>query len=121
MTETLEKTMTWTEICVSEKILSCTGVCALVDGKQVAVFRVEDRVFALSNFDPFTKANVLSRGIVGNRGDVLKVSSPLLKHSFNLETGEYLEDPSICLPTYAVKLEDGTVFVGIEKLEPVSI
>jgi nitrite reductase (NADH) small subunit len=105
--------MNWTKVCSLEQILPHSGVCALVAGQQVAIFRVGESLYALSNFDPFSKANVLSRGIVGSKGQRLTVASPLLKHKFDLATGEYLEDPSIKLPTYAVKAEHGEVFVGM--------
>src|SRR5213076_3393619 len=58
----------WVEICPYDSIYPDTGVCALVDGRQVAVFRLSDgSLHAVSNFDPFSQANVLSRGIVGDR------------------------------------------------------
>ena len=40
-------------ICELKDILPDTGVGALLGGEQVAVFRVEDQVYALSNRDPF--------------------------------------------------------------------
>ena len=52
------------------------GVAALVDGCAVAVFRThDDEAFALANYDPFSKASVLGRGIVGTRGH-LRAGSP---------------------------------------------
>lgn len=102
----------WVPVCELNDILLHAGVAAKVNGKQVAIFRVEEEVlYAISNFDPFTKANVLSRGIVGSKGGVYKVASPLLKHSFNLETGEYLDDPTIKVPTFEVRVENGKVWV----------
>ena len=57
----------WVPVCRLEEIVPDTGVCAFVHGRQVAVFRLaDDRLFALDNFDPFSKANVLSRGLVGD-------------------------------------------------------
>ena len=59
-------------VCRLEDIVPNTGVAALVDGEQVAVFRVSnggldgDGVHAVGNRDPFSRANVLSRGIVGD-------------------------------------------------------
>ncbi len=43
-----------------------TGVCALIQGQQVAVFRPgeAEQVFAISNMDPFARSNVLSRGLI---------------------------------------------------------
>ena len=56
----------WVNICKIDDILPATGVCALLGQQQVAVFRPyqDDRVFAISNIDPFFNASVLSRGII---------------------------------------------------------
>ena len=68
----------WTRVCALEEIVPDTGVCALVGMHQVAVFRLgEDQVFAIGNHDPFSRANVLSRGIVGDRSGRPKVASPI--------------------------------------------
>jgi nitrite reductase (NADH) small subunit len=87
------------------------GVCCLVGREQVAVFLVGEtnELYALSNFDPFSRANVLSRGIVGDRGGRVKVASPIYKQSFALDTGECLDDPSVKLPTYEVRVHNGFV------------
>ena len=60
-----------------------------------------DEMFAISNYDPFSKAFVLSRGIVGSRGDRLKVASPIYKQSFDLRTGACLDDPEVSVRTFA--------------------
>jgi nitrite reductase (NADH) small subunit len=54
----------------------------------------------------------MSRGIVGSRGDRLKVASPVYKQSFDLETGECLDDPSVSVPTFEVRVEGGVVQVA---------
>ena len=78
-----ETTIQWTDICALEDIYPNTGVCALVNEEQIAIYRVvidgEDKVYALNNYDPFSKANVLSRGILGDRKGVVKVASPIYK------------------------------------------
>jgi nitrite reductase (NADH) small subunit len=101
----------WARACALEEIVPDTGVCCLIGRKQVAVFRLgqSERVFALGNYDPFSKANVLSRGIVGDRLGCPKVASPIYKQSFNLETGECLDDPSVSVPAYETRVCDGIV------------
>uniref|UniRef100_A0A7S4FY29 Nitrite reductase [NAD(P)H] n=1 Tax=Eutreptiella gymnastica TaxID=73025 RepID=A0A7S4FY29_9EUGL len=102
----------WATVCPLEAMVPNCGVCALVGGQQIAVFRLpDDRLFALSNFDPFSQAYVLSRGLVGDKDGVLKVSSPLYKQSFGLEDGVCLGDPSVRVPVYPVQLKDGVVQV----------
>jgi nitrite reductase (NADH) small subunit len=55
---------------------------------------------------------VLSRGIVGDRGGRATVASPIYKQVFELATGVCLDDPSVCVPTYPVRVVDGMVEVG---------
>ena len=105
--------LTWTSVCAVEAIPLEGGVAALVDGCAVAVFRTHsDEVFALSNVDPFSGASVLSRGIVGSRGDAPVVSSPMYKQAFDLRSGACLDDDSVSVPAYDVAVVDGVVLVG---------
>jgi NAD(P)H-dependent nitrite reductase large subunit/NAD(P)H-dependent nitrite reductase small subunit len=104
-------TVKWNFICTFDDIIPCSGVAALVDGKQIAIFRVGDDVYALDNHDPESGANVLSRGIVGDLKGELVVASPVYKHHFNLATGACLEAPDSSVDVYPVKISDGHVFV----------
>lgn len=105
--------MTWTEVCPVDAIPLEGGVAALVEGLAVAVFRTHDGgVFALGNIDPFSGASVLSRGIVGSRGDAPVVSSPMYKQAFDLRTGRCLDDDSASVVAYDVSVVDGRVLVG---------
>jgi nitrite reductase (NADH) small subunit len=107
----------WTEVCSLEDVVPGTGVCALVDGRQVAVVRVGegDEVYAIDNFDPFGKAFVLSRGIVGDRKGVPKIASPLYKQSFDLRNGQCLDDAAVRVRAYQVRVRGGRIEVGPEK------
>lgn len=97
----------WTTICRVDDIPPNSGRCALVGQQQVAVFRVrrgeQDEFFALDNYDPFSGANVLSRGIVGSVGEHLVVASPIYKQHFCLQTGACLED-NVNLRTWSVRV-----------------
>jgi nitrite reductase (NADH) small subunit len=106
--------MNWATICPYNRLTAERGVAALVDETQVAVFRTFDgAVFAISNIDPFTGSAVLSRGIVGNRGESPTVASPLHKQVFDLESGQCLDDPAITVPVFAVRVRDGLVEVDV--------
>ena len=107
-------TQAWVDVCPLTTLIPGRGVCALVGPWQVAVFRVGPGpdVYALSNYDPFSRANVLSRGIVGSKGDRLKVASPVYKQGFDLETGQCLDDPTVFVPTFAARVCDGVVQVA---------
>ncbi len=104
---------TWVDVCALDDLAPDRGVCALVGRQQVAIFRLgDDQLFALSNYDPFSKAFVLSRGIVGSKGDRLKVASPIYKQSFDLRTGACLEDPSVSVPVFDIRLANGRVHIA---------
>jgi nitrite reductase (NADH) small subunit len=109
-------TQDWTTVCLLERILPDTGVCALVAGQQVAVFRVGDEVYGIDNFDPFSKAYVLSRGIVGDRNGIPKVASPIYKQNFSLVTGECLDDPTVRLRTFPTRVVAGEVQIAASTL-----
>ncbi|HET6146325.1 MAG TPA: nitrite reductase small subunit NirD [Polyangia bacterium] len=104
----------WTRVCALDDIVPNTGVCALLDGRQIAVVRVGEgeEVYAIDNFDPFSKAFVLSRGIVGDRKGVPKIASPIFKQSFSLLTGECLEKPEVAIPIYPARVRHGEVEVS---------
>ena len=108
-------TITWTRVCALSQIVPDTGVGALVDGKQIAIFRLlpDDSLYAVGAHDPFSGANVLARGIVGDKGGIPIVASPIYKQTFDLRNGQCLDDESVSIPRYAVRLVDGGVEVGI--------
>jgi len=98
------------KVCRLEDIVPNSGVCALVWGEQVAVFRLDDdRIFAVGNRDPFSGANVLSRGIVGDLNGELVVCSPVYKQHFSLVTGRCLEDPAVSVPVYQARVEGADI------------
>lgn len=107
------KTSEFVPVCRLADLEVERGVTALVHGQAVAIFRThDDQVFALGNYDPFARASVLARGIVGTRGDVPFVASPMHKQAFDLRTGACLDDDSVSVPTYEVRVEAGMVQVG---------
>jgi nitrite reductase (NADH) large subunit len=115
----------WHFICELDELLPDSGVAALIEGHQFAIFRVDDRVYALDNFDPHSQANVLSRGIVGDLEGELVVASPVYKQHFSLVTGRCLELPELSVRAYPVRIADGGIWmrstpvsrnVGLRKL-----
>ena len=106
----------WQRVCAVGDILPNTGICALVGGRHVAIFYVDDepaRLYAIDNVDPAANASVLSRGLVGSLGGRVVVASPLYKHHFDLRSGECLEVPGRSVPAYPVRVEDGSVLVAV--------
>lgn len=103
-------------VCEQRDLVENSGVCVLVDGQQVALFWIHqqgvDQVFALGNFDPFSQANVMSRGIVGCWKGELAVASPMYKQHFSLLSGQCLEQPEQRLPVYQVRRQGESIWVS---------
>ena len=106
----------WVTVCRWDDLVPDRGVCALVDGHAVAVFRCTfgAGLYALDNLDPYSGASVLSRGLVGvtTADGVAFVASPLRKQRFALATGQSLDDPTIRLRCWPVAVVDGLVLVA---------
>ena len=104
----------WVDVCNLDDITPNTGVGALVEGQSVALFRVghEKRIYALSNKDPFSQANVMCRGIIGDLQGERVIASPIYKQHFSLATGRCLEDKDQKLLVFPTKIENGRVWVG---------
>ena len=105
----------WVKVCTEDDLQPNSGVCALVAGKQIAIFYlVKDKaVYAIDNYDPIGKANVLSRGVIGDLKGQLVVASPLYKQHFNLHTGACLEDETVQVRAYPARLQAGDVEIQI--------
>jgi nitrite reductase (NADH) small subunit len=103
----------WTSVCPIDSLPVDRGAAALVEDQQVAIFRLADGdLFAVDHRDPFSGANVMVRGLVGTRGDVPTVASPIYKQVFDLRTGQCLDDDSVVLGSWPVRVVDGIVEVG---------
>jgi len=110
---------TYTTVCRVADIDVEGGVCALVGGDAIAIFRAHNgNIYAISNYDPCSKASVLARGIVGTRGDIPVVASPMHKEAFDLRSGQCLDDAAVRVPTYDVHVTRGQVLIGHRKESP---
>jgi len=106
--------LNWYEVCNLDEITPNTGVAALIEDQQIAIFRVgqEQRVYALSNQDPFSLANVMARGILGDLQGERVVASPIYKQHFSLVTGRCLEEQEQKLLVFPTRIENGKVLVS---------
>ena len=112
----------WIRICRYDDLLPERPVAALVGGRQVAVVRLFDgSVHALDNRDPFCRAQVLARGLVGNRGDVTVLISPMHKHAFDLRTGRCLDDEQLRVNVHRVHVDAGFVDIAVDVTADVAV
>ena len=104
--------MTWVTICDFDRLEPERGVAAIIGTVQVAIFMTHaGNLHAIDNYDPYAQAQVLSRGIVGSRGDAPTVASPMHKHVYDLRTGVCLDRPDVAVRTYPVRCREGMVEV----------
>jgi nitrite reductase (NADH) small subunit len=105
----------WLDACAIDDLILGHGSCVLLAGRQLAIFPLRDtELYAIDNFDPIGKANVLARGIVGDVQGEPVVASPLFKQHFSLKTGRCLEQDGVSVRTYPVRCHDGRVEIGME-------
>lgn len=105
----------WVRVCALADLEVERGRAALLGGTQIALFLLDTgRVHAVSNFDPYSRANVISRGIVGTKQDAPTVASPMYKQVFDLRTGACLDtqgkEPA-SLHVWPVTVDEGDVLV----------
>ena len=107
----------WQNVCTVDDLIPGTGVCALLGARQVAIFRVDGQTYALDNFDPASRANVLSRGITGDLQGERVVASPIYKQHFALASGRCIEDPTFSVSAYATRVVGDTVQVEMPRAQ----
>ncbi|WP_299999086.1 nitrite reductase large subunit NirB [uncultured Cedecea sp.] len=104
----------WVELCDLEAIPANAGMAARLSNRQIALFHLPghpQKVFALSNHEPDSNANVLARGILGDVKGEPVVISPLYKQRFRLRDGRSIDDADKVLNVWPVKIEQGRVWV----------
>jgi nitrite reductase (NADH) large subunit len=105
----------WHDVCALEDLVEGGGVAALAGGRQVALFQVHGRIYALDNFDPASRANVLSRGLTGNLQGERVVASPIYKNHYVLASGRCIEDPTFNVSAYPARVAEGRVEVQVPR------
>ena len=113
----------WVRVCAVSDLEVERGRAALLGDTQIALFLLHSpdgktgRVHAVANHDPYSRATVISRGIVGTKQDAPTVASPMYKQVFDLRTGVCLDtqgkEPE-SLKVWPVAVSDGDVLVRWE-------
>ncbi len=106
----------WRPACTRRDLVANSGVVALIDGCQVALFYLPDAdgqtLYAIDNRDPKSGANVIGRGIVGHLGGELVVASPLYKQHFRLRDGACVEYPDQSLRAWPARFNGDAVEIA---------
>lgn len=105
----------WTPVCHRDDLVADSGVAVLFKGSPVAIFWLPNQhphYFALMHTDPFSNADVLAYGIVCESHGCWSVASPLYKQHFRLDNGECVEDSSIRVKCWPVRLQGEQIELG---------
>ena len=126
-------------LCNRADLVAGSGIVAWHEGHQIALFYLPCRpgaadglpgrpgaagesfnrpkaageLYAVDNRDPFSGANVIGRGIVGDLEGELVVASPIYKQHFRLTDGQCLEDATRRLRTWSVGWDGDDVVLHI--------
>ena len=106
---------TWHAACRVEDIPEDGGACALIDGRQIAIFNFTRRGewYATDNECPHRQQMAIGRGMIGSQGDEPKVACPFHKRTFSLQTGKCLNDETYTINTFPIRVEQGIVYIGV--------
>ncbi len=105
----------WQPLCSLADLVPQSGVVALHEGEQVALFYLPEtaqKVFAVGNRVPKSGANVIGRGIVGQLGADLGDRLAAVQAALRLADGGCLEYPEQALPTWTVRLNGERVEIA---------
>lgn len=107
----------WRAVCTRQDLVANSGVVALLDGQQIALFYVPQAeapqtLYAIDNRDPKSGANVIGRGLIGHLGGQLVVASPLYKQHFRLADGSCVQYPEQQLRTWQARFNGDAVEVA---------
>lgn len=107
--------LTWHFACEVTDVPANGGACALIEGRQIAIFHFARRGewYATQNMCPHRQQMVLARGMIGSQAGEPKVACPFHKKTFSLQTGACLSGEEYAIETYPVRVVAGRVYVGV--------
>ncbi len=102
---------TWVEVCPENDLREGESRVSFVNGQQVALFRVNGTLYALSNRCSHARGP-LSEGEIDAQS--CSVTCPWHTARFDLQTGQVVDGvATVPVPVYGVEIRDGVIFVGI--------
>jgi NAD(P)H-dependent nitrite reductase small subunit len=98
--------MEWTKVAELDELPLGSGFRVEVGGRDIALFRVGEEVFAIENECPHY-GSPLDEGDLD--GEV--VTCPFHAWQINVRSGEVVMSPGLCTRTFPCRVENGSVFV----------
>ena len=107
-----EKINEFTKVCSVDDLKEKVGKRFFVDDVEIAVFKVNEKIYALNNICPHQKSAIIYDGFIED----CKVICPAHGWEFNLSDGKMAKDRK-GLDSYEVKVIDDDVYVKVFKKE----
>ncbi|CAI2169379.1 11206_t:CDS:2 [Funneliformis geosporum] len=111
----------WVKISLLSAFPNDAGQVIKYGDTQIAIFNTHGRTnwYATQNMCPHKRAFVLSQGLVGDdENGILKVSCPMHKKNFALDTGECISgDVDLKLMTFEVKIQDDYIWLNLPPVQ----
>lgn len=99
----------WHEVCDTDELDEEDATTVYVDGEDVAVFRLGDGFYAISDICTHAGASLFDGGVRDGT-----VRCPRHGAPFDVRTGDALGYPAPeGVPTYETKVEEATVYVNV--------
>ena len=98
----------YTKVCTLSELKEKTGKQIFVDDIEIALFKVDNKVYALSNICPHQQTHLIHEGFIENG----KVTCPVHGWMFELETGNLAQNRR-GLQTYEVTIIENSVCVKV--------
>ncbi len=102
----------FTKLCKYAELKEKSGKRFFVDDVEIALFKVNNEVFALSNICPHQKTHLMHEGFIEDD----KVICPIHGWQFELSTGNLAPDRK-GLDSYEVKIIGDEIYVKVIKKE----
>jgi naphthalene 1,2-dioxygenase ferredoxin component len=103
-------TPTWIDAAAMEELWEGAGIGATVQGRELALFRVGDEVFASDAFCTHGHARLCEGFIEGH-----EIECPLHQGKFDLRSGAPTCEPAAeALKVYPVRIDGGRVWVSFD-------
>jgi naphthalene 1,2-dioxygenase ferredoxin component len=103
-------TQAWTDAGAAADLWEDAGTSVLVQGRDIALFRVGETVYATANLCTHGHARLCDGFVEGH-----EVECPLHQGRFDLRTGQATCEPAVeAVQTFAVRIDGGRVFVALE-------
>ena len=99
-------------VCKTSDLKEKIGQRFLINDVEVALFKVDGKIYALSNICPHQHSPLIYDGFIEDN----KVVCPAHGWEFNLENGK-IDDNRKGLDAYAVKIVDDNIYVKVFKRE----